>query len=87
MVKVGVKGRILKGKFAGWYILIKRFDEGFEEQGVHDDHYIYWSQNPNMKGGYNDLLPTYGSVILRLEQVGILHDGIVEIEWLDDAED
>jgi hypothetical protein len=49
MINIGVKGKILKGHYEGWYIMV----EPSEPTGSQaDPYYIFYSSNFYFKGGF-----------------------------------
>ena len=83
MIRIGVKGRILSGPYTGWYLLIT-YGGSWELEGkTEEQYYIYYSRSPDMKGGYNYLVPTFDSIQATLEQDGVIGQDESHIEWLE----
>lgn len=72
MVEIGVKGKVLTGKYKDWFVLA----EPTEEFAGKDTSYYLFIGREDPKRGYDSWCTTYEDLVSALEGMG-------EIEWLD----
>jgi len=62
MLKVGIKGKVLSGRYMGWHIMIERDAEA---------HYLFLAENENPKAGFDEWFRNYEELDMRLKDVDI----------------
>jgi hypothetical protein len=80
MIKIGVKGKILKGYYKDWYIMVEPSEPTGSDA---DPYYIFYSSDFDFESsgeGYDDFFEDFEGV----ETHFIVHK--LEVEWLEDSE-
>jgi hypothetical protein len=77
MIKIGVKGKILKGYYKDWYIMVEPIGS------LLDSYYIFYSSDfdfEKTRYGFDDMVEDFESVeyYFRVKKL--------EVEWLEDSE-
>jgi hypothetical protein len=54
MLKVGIKGKVLSGRYMGWHIMIERDSEAY---------YLFLAENENPKAGFDEWFRNYEELV------------------------
>ncbi len=75
MLKIGVKGRILNGRYKGWYVLIKKTKTRHKWK-IKESYYVYYYERIDSRPTYDNWFWDYETLLANI--------GDLEVEWLDE---
>jgi hypothetical protein len=92
MLQFDTKGRITRGEYENWYILISREEDvPIEGKAENFSYYIDLGPHPDLTGGaksgkWNIFAFDYRHLLALLEGYGIVQEEAINVEWLTTSE-